>query len=776
MTSDRETSQHTTEPTTPSTAVPRTDANWPNWILRVLSIGFAILILPIVVYGASQAWLGSGTNVEDWLPPGFEETQQLYRFIDRFGSDELMMIGWEGATLGDEPLREIRRRLMSPDPDDPLERIFFREAMTATSVLDELQSPPLNLSERQAKRRMHGWILGRDDATAVLLLVSDDGLLDRRAAVNYARRVATETLDRPLTEIHFAGPTIETVAIDEASQSSLLRLNGYSFLVCVSLLIICLRRLWPALLIFGIALYHEQAAMALVYFCGTRLDSILLLTANLTLVLSVSSGIHMYGYYRRAREQNSPQSPLWIAIRTAFYPTALAAITTAIGFGSLAISHIVPVHKFGFFTAIAAPLAVLSTLWYLAMYLPSKRPLNTKSVRTSDSQVAESPLLRFWPVVFALTIMVVVVGFQGTRQLKISTGIHDLFPDDAKLLADYSWIENRIGPLVPVEVVVEVPIKDDREIIDELQWVGQLQHNLGDSEVVGSVISVLNFTAPIPKNSSRRSIGDIAYRTGVNSGIEKSLNRLTAMRMYRREGDHRLWRITARVAGSEDQNYVEIMKQIRSITTDTLQEVADSDVTFQISGGIPLAAKTQQRLLDDLVVSYLTALALIAVTMAVVLRSPIGGLLTMIPNVIPALVVFGLIGAMGWKIEIGGVMTASAVLGIGIDDSLHLIMAFREKIRAGFNRQRATGEAIRTCAAAMFQTTLVCGLGMLVFALSPFVPIQRFAWLMFSLLGIALLADLILLPCMLYSPLGRFFMPSADSFYSDQRAESDMDC
>ena len=62
----------------------------------------------------------------------------------------------------------------------------------------------------------------------------------------------------------------------------------------------------------------------------------------------------------------------------------------------------------------------------------------------------------------------------------------------------------------------------------------------------------------------------------------------------------------------------------------------------------------------------------------------------------------------------------------------------------------------------MLQTTMICGLGLLVYAFSPFGPITRFAWMMFFMLFAALLSDLIVLPALLTSRLGRCFMPLRD--------------
>jgi predicted RND superfamily exporter protein len=112
-------------------------------------------------------------------------------------------------------------------------------------------------------------------------------------------------------------------------------------------------------------------------------------------------------------------------------------------------------------------------------------------------------------------------------------------------------------------------------------------------------------------------------------------------------------------------------------------------------------------------------------------------------------------------VDIGAMMTASAALGIAVDDTLHFLVWFRRGSVVEPDRRDAIRYAYRHCATPMLRTTLICGLGLLVFALSPFKPTARFAWLMAILLSLALVADLILLPALLASPLGKCFVRSA---------------
>jgi predicted RND superfamily exporter protein len=145
----------------------------------------------------------------------------------------------------------------------------------------------------------------------------------------------------------------------------------------------------------------------------------------------------------------------------------------------------------------------------------------------------------------------------------------------------------------------------------------------------------------------------------------------------------------------------------------------------------------------------------------IAMRNTVAGLLSMIPNLLPAVVVFGAMGVAGIQIEIGTMLTASVAMGIAVDDTLHYVTWFRRGLAEGLNRREAIEFAYRRCGNAMIQTTAICGLGLLVFVFSPFGPISRFAWMMFAMLAAGLVGDLVVLPAILVGPLGVMFQRPA---------------
>jgi predicted RND superfamily exporter protein len=173
-----------------------------------------------------------------------------------------------------------------------------------------------------------------------------------------------------------------------------------------------------------------------------------------------------------------------------------------------------------------------------------------------------------------------------------------------------------------------------------------------------------------------------------------------------------------------------------------------------VTGEIPLFLATQQELLESFIWSFSGAFASIAIVVMFVLKHPVAGFLAMIPNVLPIGAVFGVISWYGLPVDIGSTVTASIALGITIDGTLHLITWFQIGIQQGKSRAEAVSLALGHCGPAMWQTTLVVSLGLLMLLPADLVLISRFGWLMSALLGAASLSDLVLTPALLAGPLG----------------------
>jgi len=188
---------------------------------------------------------------------------------------------------------------------------------------------------------------------------------------------------------------------------------------------------------------------------------------------------------------------------------------------------------------------------------------------------------------------------------------------------------------------------------------------------------------------------------------------------------------------------------------------------------MPLVHDVQRQLLADLRSSFLLAFLIITVVMTVMQGSVGSGLVAMLPNIFPTLLIFGLLGWLEVPVDIGSVMSASIALGVAVDDTLHFLTYFQRSLETGSTRRQAVRESYRHCGRAMWQSSLICGAGMAVFALSDFVPTARFAWMMVALFAAAIVGDLVLLPALLLGPLGKFWERHDSSKVRLEREDKD---
>ncbi len=732
----------------------------------------AALCMPVLLYGAKSALDSNQTNVLDWLPTHFGETARLFWFVERFGSDEIMVVSWPGCSVDDDRLDELAEGLVQPASMPGTSDLYplFRKVFTGRQTLRELTSEPLNLSHQQAVERMRGWLIGPDErTTCAVALVSEAGEYNRHRAVDRVYEVAA-TVGLSADELRIGGPTADGVSIDQASQKWVTELGWSAVLISIFIASFCLRQLRLVVILFLTAIFAWALSLSILYFSGGKMDPVLLLMPALVFVLSISGGVHLSNYYRDALGDEVADAPA-AAIQRGWVPCALASVTTCIGIGSLAISHITPVRKFGLYSAlgILISLFALLVLWpsIAALWRLTRGPaqVDQANLELNDERRWWYPLFRLslnhsTYVLLAALLTLPIFGW-GLTQLRTSTQMQDLLRENSKPLRDFFWLAENLGAVTPVEIVLGFPRDRDRDartMLERAELIEGLRKKLAQLPDVGATMAATTFAPALPEGTGARNV---MQRRIVSRRLAEHRPDYEQLRYIKEDVKEELWRISLRVS-SMNTEYGGFLQTVREQVDGYLRDAAadtGQSVTVTICGAIPLIFMAQHQLLLDLIESFLLAFGLVAITMIILIRSFSAGLLSMLPNVFPALLAFGFMGLVGTPVDIGTMMTASAAMGIAVDDTLHFLVWFRRGAAKGKSRPDAVCYAFQHCATAMLQTSVICGLGLLIFVLSPFEPVSRFARVMATLLILALAGDLLLLPALLISPLGRRFVP-----------------
>ncbi|MFN7333619.1 MAG: MMPL family transporter, partial [bacterium] len=209
----------------------------------------------------------------------------------------------------------------------------------------------------------------------------------------------------------------------------------------------------------------------MIWATGETVDAIVLSMPSLVYVLAISGAVHFINYYKDAVREGGLHGATERAVIHALKPAILCSVTTAIGLISLCASELVPIRKFGLYSATGV--IILNVILFLilpaalhviryARRWDNEKPVESMKTPSNTPSTGE----RFWATVASFIVRnhfgvslgtVFLVGFIGFGLSKTKTSIDllELFDSQAKILQDYRWLEEKLGMLVPLEIVVE---------------------------------------------------------------------------------------------------------------------------------------------------------------------------------------------------------------------------------------------------------------------------------------------------------------------------------
>jgi hypothetical protein len=169
------------------------------------------------------------------------------------------------------------------------------------------------------------------------------------------------------------------------------------------------------------------------------------------------------------------------------------------------------------------------------------------------------------------------------------------------------------------------------------------------------------------------------------------------------------------------------------------------------TGTAVLLDRTADSLAQGQLQSVLTALVVVFAILSIQFLSPRFGLVAMVPNLIPIVVFFGVLGWSGISLNLATAMIASISLGIGVDEAVHLLAEFNHHVRKHGDQRTAVLAAMQSVGPPVVYTTAALTVGFLVLCWSNFVPLRHFGALSAMNVVGSLVSDLLLLPAILVS-------------------------
>jgi predicted RND superfamily exporter protein len=751
-----------------------------DWFVRQRNVLLALAVILLIAFIPIAQKLTFDQTIESFFPSDNPDIQILRQARQDFGGDEFVIVAWKQPgliqmhpdgnypELSDEAAKSIE--LVSTK----LSELPGVDGKRTRDLHRILSKTPRNLNTRRAMLRLfEGVLLNAEQETTSIVLQ-----LQPEAVSNVSRLQTIHSIREVTQQLHpdasVAGEAVQIQDMFDLVERDGNRLYLASIFVLSFVLWVIFRNVRWVLASVGIVLVSVIATRAAFVIVGAKLSMVSSMLNSLVTIISIGTTTHIIVHYRELRASLDPQKAASTTIRELAAPVFWTIATVAVGFAALLVSDIIPVRSFAIMMALATMIVPLFTLMVLpaafasgSVPVPGRVKLEDQLDRVLDRM---AHAVDRHPVATSLACLVLIaITLPGLWMMQVETDFSKNFRESSPIVQSLKFVEARLGPAGSWDVAFDVPEPLNNSFLMQTR---QLTNRLKELKNAGLTLDVLSLNDAI----------DIPPRvpTSAVARLERLQNRQGDLVESFYNTDRRRMRIVLRSPEQQtteaklaqiqkvrevvETHFQSVLKEAALAAGDELSEdgeaVGDSPAKLVIdaptkstatesataSGLFVLMARIINSLLEDQVKSFLWACFGTFACMAIAFRSIRIGLISLVPNVFPIILVTGALGLLNVPLNIGTAMIAS--VSMGFTCSVHYIAAFEKALPVlGMTRALQLAQASAGKAVVLAHIALVAGF--LVLTVSEFIPLVYFgAILSLSMVG-GLISDLILLPLLL---------------------------
>lgn len=709
---------------------------------NIFAVVLLVLVIPaLVVIQHVQV----DNRLEQWHEATGPGAASYAAFTKIFGSDEFVML-----TLCGRDFFEAESLAVQLEAVETIEATVGVVRVQAIAAmyrdLFDLEEPEALADELESTPFYREILIAKDGTTSAIVASVDaaDDSMSRRIIMASVSEAAG-ALERAGFDVAVVGSTALIDALDRMSEVESRRAFAVA-LVCSLLVLALLSRSARAMVVAAVCAGSSVVlTLAVVVLAGHGLNMITSVLPALLWVLGLSGEVHLLRRYRHHRCTDSSQEAIRLALADTGRAMALAAVTTAAGFLSLATAGLPPVRELGLFAACGLLISLVVNLvvgpvligW---LRVPPARKLTEDSLHGRWLHLGS----RRPRTVIMVSLGLMVAAALAVPFIEVASNPLAFLPEDHVTVSDYQKVAESIGGFYTLEIMLDLPTQWTAPAV----WpkLDSLAKEIERSEIVVRVVSPLDLL---------RKLEQLYHGPGPEA-YELPVDQDSALSMLEDLDDSGSEALAALVA--EDGSTIRLSAIVNEMDEHRLLGLVErcNEVISALPEGFSGAAtgqvlrlvEAQQTLVSTQVRSLLVALIVVFVVIAVGLRSFRLTSMSLLPNTLPLLAAFAMMALAGLSLDAATVMVASIALGIAVDDTVHLLVALQEE-NPGRSRRETIIRALERVGPALVLTTAAACIGFFALMTSAFVPIRAFGLLSGVAMIVALVADLWLVPALL---------------------------
>ena len=587
------------------------------------------------------------------------------------------------------------------------------------------------------------------DARTLLLMVDYDFLFidDDRQCIDGVIETATEVAAKYDVDIEFGITGKVPIFLNMMQQSddnnTFYRLVGYGAIIAMSVFLfrgfvsVLVLIMAPALGVFW--------TLGFVNFFGFGTNPFIdVILPVLISMVGLTDGVHLMVQIRKLRSQGLlPIDAAREGLAQVGLACALTSLTTAVGFGSLALARHELVQEFGYscvigvmctFVSVITVIPLACSTWIGKYITMGEKPGLVEQHLGRVSTVIDYVLPRKVVLsVVAIVSTVVLVGICLT--LRPDERLSTALPPDGQAANTLLKLDEAMDGLERGDIRVQWSDEIESDSPEVMQVVTKVDQLLSKEPLIGHPVSIKNLVEAMPGDAvaeERMSMLDLL---------------LPPFKRAFYEPEYRLAKVNFHVQDLGIKRYDEPFTRV----IEGLREIEKQHPQFKLStdGGVFHRWENVYKIVSDLAISLGTATLVIFLILSLVYRSLRIGLISFVPNLFPLAFAGLFLVLTKTPLEVVAVCAFTVCLGIAVDDTIHFLTRFEEERNAGRGKDEAIRRAFTGVGTALIMTTVVLVSGFSTVLFSDSRDHFIFAAMGSITIGSALFADMVFLPALL---------------------------
>lgn len=594
--------------------------------------------------------------------------------------------------------------------------------------------------------------------TGINITVTLPGLNDMTEVpevVNKIREIELEFEARfPGIEMHKAGVVMLNNAFSESAMSDMGTVMLPMFVVIFLVMAILLRSFFATAITGAVVMFSIVGAMGMMGWYGYNLSTPIMSAPVMIMTLAVADSIHIFiTFFLELRRGKDRDSAMVESLRINFSPVLLTSVTTAIGFMSMNFSDSPPFQQLGNVVATGVMIAWAVSIFFLpavVSLLPFKSVVRRQST-TSLFDTFSSSLARHRGRYLVGSVAVVVFLGAMVPRIDLNDQWVKYFDESMEFRQDADYAEENLTGMNNFEFSLPAATSggiNDPEYLETLESFAAWYRAKNDVVQVNSIADIMKrlnknmhgddqsyYRIPESRELAAQYLllyeFSLPYGLDLNNqiNVDKSASRVT---------------ITTRDVPT---------KELRKLIEDGevwLRKNAPDYMHVNAASPTVMFAHISERNIKSMLGGTLVAVLAISLLLGIALKSVRFGLVSLIPNITPAVLGFGFWSLLYGEMGLSLAMVSGMTLGIVVDDTVHFLSKYlRARREKGLNGEEAVRYAFQTVGKALVVTTIILTIGFYILGMSSFRMNSWMGQLTAIVIAFALIADFILLPAFL---------------------------